>query len=62
MTSSLISVQAHVAAAASRRGERGATMTEYAMLLACVAMVAIFGVKTLGTAVNSAFSGFAGAI
>ena len=35
------------------RAETGATMAEYALLLAVIALVAIVGAKALGTSVNT---------
>jgi Flp pilus assembly pilin Flp len=37
----------------SESGERGQTMTEYALILAAVAIVAIVGYLALGTAVTT---------
>jgi pilus assembly protein Flp/PilA len=36
-----------------RSDERGATMAEYAMLIAVIAIVVIVGARTLGTSVNT---------
>ena len=41
------------------RDEEGQDLVEYAMLLAFIALIAIVGVKTLGTTVNSFFSNVA---
>ena len=38
------------------RDERGATATEYALLVVFVALVVAAGAKTLGTGLNSLFS------
>jgi pilus assembly protein Flp/PilA len=35
------------------RSERGATMAEYALLIAVIALVAVAGAKLLGTNVNT---------
>ena len=35
------------------RNERGATMAEYALLIAVIALVAVAGAKLLGTNVNT---------
>ena len=40
-------------ATASQRGDRGQTMTEYALILAAVAIVAIVGYLALGAAVTT---------
>lgn len=49
------------AAAARRfaRDETGATMAEYALLIAVIALVAVVGAKSLGNSVNNRLSGAA---
>ena len=42
------------------RDEEGATMVEYALMVALIAAVAVVGVTTLGTKANTTFSGAAG--
>jgi pilus assembly protein Flp/PilA len=42
--------------------EEGATMVEYGLLVALIALVAIVGVTLLGTNLNSLFSQVAGSI
>ena len=37
-------------------GERGASMVEYGLLLALIAVIAIVAVKALGTSVSTKFS------
>jgi pilus assembly protein Flp/PilA len=44
------------------RDEAGQDLVEYAMLLAFIALIAIVGVKTLGTTVDSFFSNVATAL
>ena len=44
------------------RDEEGQDLVEYAMLLAFIALVAIIGVKALGTTVNTFFSNVATAL
>ena len=44
------------------RDEAGQDLVEYAMLLAFIALIAIVGVKTLGTTVNKFFSNVATAL
>ena len=44
------------------RDEAGQDLVEYAMLLAFIALIAIVGVKTLGTTVNDFFSNVATAL
>jgi pilus assembly protein Flp/PilA len=41
---------------ADRDSDRGASLVEYALLVALIAIVAIAGLRTLGRAVNSRFS------
>ena len=38
------------------RDEAGASMAEYALLIAVIALVAVAGAKTLGTSLNDKFS------
>ena len=45
-----------------RRDDRGATMVEYALLVAFIAIVALVGVKLLGSAISTLFSSIAGDI
>lgn len=45
-----------------RRGEEGATMVEYGLMVALVAVVAMVGAAVLGTNVNGVFNTIAGAI
>jgi pilus assembly protein Flp/PilA len=44
------------------RDEEGATMVEYGLLVALIALVAIVGVTALGTGLNSLFGSTASAI
>ena len=44
------------------RDEEGATMVEYGLLVALIALVAIVGVTTLGKNLNTLFSSAAGSI
>jgi len=44
------------------RDEEGATMVEYGLLVALIALVAIVGVTLLGTNLNSLFSTVAGSV
>ncbi|MFY9739760.1 MAG: Flp family type IVb pilin [Candidatus Cybelea sp.] len=44
------------------RDEEGATMVEYGLLVALVALVAITGVTLLGTSLDSLFNNVAGSI
>jgi pilus assembly protein Flp/PilA len=41
------------------RDEEGASMAEYALLVAVIALVAIAGARTLGTSINNRLSGAA---
>jgi pilus assembly protein Flp/PilA len=47
---------------AMTRDEEGATMVEYGLLVALIALVAITGVTLLGTNLNSLFNNVAGSI
>lgn len=42
------------------KDENGATMVEYALMVAFIAMVAVAGVVTIGTTLNAQFTVFAG--
>ena len=44
------------------RDEDGATMVEYGLLVALIAMVALAGVTTLGTNLKTLYSNVAGSI
>lgn len=44
------------------RDESGATMVEYGLLLAFVALIALVGVKVLGVGLSAMFSGIAGSL
>jgi pilus assembly protein Flp/PilA len=44
------------------RDEEGAAMVEYGLLVAFIAMVAIVGVKSLGTNLNALFGTVAGSV
>jgi pilus assembly protein Flp/PilA len=44
------------------RDEEGATMVEYGLLVALIAMVALVGVKLIGTNLNSLFTSVAGSV
>jgi pilus assembly protein Flp/PilA len=44
------------------RDEEGATMVEYGLLVALIALVAIVGVTLLGTNLNSLFNNVAGSV
>jgi pilus assembly protein Flp/PilA len=44
------------------RDEEGATMVEYGLLVALIALVAIVGVTLLGTNLNKLFSTVAGSV
>ena len=44
------------------RDEEGATMVEYGLLVALIAMVALVAVTTLGTNVSTLFNNVAGSV
>ena len=43
----------------NKRKQRGATMVEYALIVAAIALVAWLGAKTLGNSVSAKFSNIA---
>lgn len=43
----------------ARRDDRGATATEYALLVGFVALAIVLGVTSFGTALSGVFTGFA---
>ena len=57
MSQALTRLQLHVVNAVQGNKDRGATMVEYGLLVAFIAMVALFGVQALGTNINNLFSG-----
>jgi pilus assembly protein Flp/PilA len=44
------------------RDEQGASMVEYALLIAVVAMVALVAIQTFGINLETLFNSFAGAV
>ncbi|MFY9632973.1 MAG: Flp family type IVb pilin [Candidatus Cybelea sp.] len=44
------------------RDDEGATMVEYGLLVALIALVAIVGVRALGTSVSTLFNTVAGSV
>jgi pilus assembly protein Flp/PilA len=44
------------------RDEEGATMVEYGLLVAFIALVAVVGVKALGSSLSSMYSTVAGSV
>lgn len=57
MTSLMVSVLAFVAGAKDRlASEKGATATEYSLLVAFIALLIILGVTAFGTALNNWFA------
>lgn len=57
MTSLMVSVVAFVAGIKDRlASEKGATATEYSLLVAFIALLIIIGVTAFGTALNNWFS------
>jgi pilus assembly protein Flp/PilA len=44
------------------RDEEGATMVEYGLLVAFIALVAVVGVKTIGTSLSGMFTAVAGSV
>lgn len=59
MTSQMVSVLAVIAGIKDRfASEKGATATEYGLLVAFIALIIIVGVTAFGTALNNWFSSF----
>ncbi|WP_018760413.1 MULTISPECIES: Flp family type IVb pilin [Micrococcaceae] len=57
MTSFMVSVLAFVAGCKERiSSEKGATATEYSLLVAFIALIIIIGVTAFGTALNTWFT------
>lgn len=56
----LINSSPMLAARLRNHKEHGATMAEYAILVAFIAMIALIGVKLLGPALSNFFTDFAG--
>ena len=50
------------AEATSQHRQRGASLVEYALLVALIAVVAIVGVRALGTQVSTQFSNIGSAV
>ncbi len=46
----------------SRRNERGATATEYGLLVGLIALIIVVGVGLFGGALNTFFNGLAGTV
>lgn len=57
MSKALVTLQSRFLAAVEGKKDRGATMVEYGLLVAFIAIIALVGVKLLGTNINSLFSG-----
>ena len=51
-----------MARVAWRRNERGATATEYGLLVSFIAIAILIGVAAFGGALNTVFQGFAGVV
>jgi len=50
----------HIRLQTMLKDEKGATMVEYSLMVAFIAMVAVAAVATLGTNLNIRFASFAG--
>ncbi|GAB3490945.1 Flp family type IVb pilin [Flexivirga lutea] len=57
MSKALVTLQSRLLAAVEGKKDRGATMVEYGLLVAFIAIIALVGVKILGTNINTLFSG-----
>jgi pilus assembly protein Flp/PilA len=57
MTSLMVSMTAYIAGIKDRlnREEKGATMVEYGLMVALIAMIVIAGLLVLGPAINQLF-------
>jgi pilus assembly protein Flp/PilA len=56
----LVAMQLRVAGVKEK--ERGATATEYALLVALIALIIVVGVGLFGTALNNFFTSIAGTV
>jgi pilus assembly protein Flp/PilA len=60
MTSLMVSMTAFIAGIKERfESEKGATATEYSLLVGLIALVIVAGVTTFGTNLNAFFGGLA---
>lgn len=57
MSKALITLQSRIVDAAQGKQDRGATMVEYGLLVAFIAIIALAGVKLLGTNLLALFNG-----
>ncbi|MDQ0824925.1 pilus assembly protein Flp/PilA [Arthrobacter sp. B2I5] len=63
MTSLMVSMMAFVAGIKDRfSSEKGATATEYSLLVGLIALVIVVGVGLFGTNLNAFFNGLAGKV
>jgi len=63
MTSLLVSLTAYITGVKSRfSSEKGATATEYSLLVGLIALVIVVGVGLFGTNLNEWFNKLAGAV
>lgn len=62
MSQALIRLQLHVLDAVQGKKDRGATMVEYGLMLALIAIVCIVAVGTIGTNLNTVFTDIGGKI
>lgn len=60
MIQSLKRLQLRLVRTVREQRDRGATMVEYALLVVFIAMIALAGVKLLGTDLSNFFTDFAG--
>lgn len=52
----------HQAIARFERGDEGATMVEYALIVVFIALVVVLGATLLGNSISSLFSSIAGSL
>lgn len=63
MSSLMLSVVSYIAGLKDRlTSEKGATATEYGLLVGLIALIIVGGVGLFGTALNNFFTGLAGTV
>lgn len=62
MLNAYVFITSHIAGLQAKRSERGATATEYGLLVAFIAIAIIVGVTAFGTALNGFFGRISGKV